>query len=75
MGSWGQDAWVSPFSYCCPVPSCPLSFSFLIKIRAGEGEEGRPLEGAAPGLEAVIQALPAVDCPVHSKLLINCWFF
>lgn len=50
MGSWGQDAWVSPFP-CCRLKSCAvLSFFFFFKLRSelGQGNKGRTLEGAAP---------------------------
>ena len=47
MGSWGQDAWVSPFPRCC-LKSCAvlsfyLFFFFLIGIRAGAGEQDKNL--------------------------------
>lgn len=79
MGSWGQDAWVSPFP-CCRLTSCAvLSFFFFkLEIRAGAGEQGKDLGRACSQVWGLSrETLPATGLAQspHGKLLINCWLF
>lgn len=51
MGSWGQDAWVSPFPRCCLTSCAVLSFYlffFLLRSELGQVNKIKTLEGAAP---------------------------
>lgn len=78
MGSWGQDAWVSPFP-CCRLKSCAvLSFFFFNCDQSwGRGTREGPWKGLLPGLGAVMGAPPSYGAGTEpqGKLLINCWLF
>lgn len=74
-----SDAWVSPFPRCltsCAVLSFYLFF-FLLRSELGQVNKIKTLEGAAPGLGAVMRAPPSYGAGTepYSKLLINCWLF
>lgn len=44
MGSWGQDAWVSPFPVLSDVLCCLVLYLFFFNaVRAGAGEQGKDL--------------------------------
>lgn len=58
----GSGCLVSPFPHCCLDVLCHLVlyiYFFLIEIRARAGNKGKTLEGAAPGVGAVMEPLPA----------------
>lgn len=58
QGSFGQGAWVSPFSYCCLTSCAVLSFFFFFKLGSGLGRGTRegPWKGLLPSLGAVTGA-------------------